>query len=78
MSGIKRHWTIFVIPALLFFYLVAGLGTKRTGEVFPVFHWALFATVSETRTGYEVYILEQDGRRFSPPVLLQDTEEYQG
>lgn len=77
MSAPKRFsWIYWVIPAVLAFYFVAGLATKRTGEVFPVFHWALFAVAPETKTGYELYILEQDGQRFSPPVLLQNTEEY--
>ncbi len=77
MGTPKRiQWVVWAIPAILAFYFFAGLATKRTGEIFPVFHWALFANVSETRTGYEIYIREQDGQRFSPSVLLQDTEEY--
>lgn len=69
-------WVYWVIPVVLAFYFFAGLATKRTGEVFPIFHWALFANAPDTRIDYELYILEQDGRRFSPPVLLQNTEEY--
>ena len=77
MSTLRRYsWVYWTIPAILAFYFFAGLATKRTGEVFPIFHWALFAVASETKTAYELYILEQDGQRFSSPVLLQNTEEY--
>lgn len=72
----QSGWVYWVIPAALTFYFFAGLATKRTGEVFPIFHWALYAVAPETKTDYELYILEQDGRQFAPPVLLQNTEEY--
>jgi len=76
VSTPKLGWTYWVVPAVLAFYFFAGLATKRTGEVFPVFHWALFANAPETKIEYELYIIEQDGQRFPSPVLLQNTEEY--
>lgn len=77
MNAPKRFsWVYWAIPAILAFYFVAGLATKRTGEIFPIFHWALYAVAPETKNEYELYILEQDGQRFSPPLLLQHTEEY--
>lgn len=70
------RWVMWAVPALLIFYFFGGLATKRIGEVFPVFHWALFASFSEEVTRYEVRVVEQDGQRFDPPLRLQETEEY--
>ena len=71
-----------IIPLVLMAYLAVGLSTweleKRYGiEAYPFFHWALFAYPTGETERYEIYLYEVDGRRYDPPVRMQDTEEYQ-
>lgn len=78
-TGIPKRlrWVTWAIPLILILYFVGGLATRRFGEVYPVFHWGLFASVSEERRGYEIWVVEQDGRRFDPPVMFQRLPEYE-
>lgn len=72
----SKPWTLTAIPLVLFVYFFVGVGTKRSGEIFPIYHWGLFAAVETPTTLGEVYLEEVDGERYNPPVRLQDTESY--
>lgn len=72
-----KSWTTLAIPIVLFFYFTVGVATKWVGELFPIYHWGLFASVQAPVTLVEIYIEEADGQRYTPPVRLQDTEAYQ-
>lgn len=72
----RKRWTTWAIPFVLLFYFTVGVATKWVGEIFPVYHWGLFASVKTPVTAVEVYIEEADGQRYTPPVRLQETRAY--
>lgn len=63
----RRRW----LSAVLFFYFVGGLLTLLTPkmEVYPVFHWFLFALTPNPTTDYQIRIYNYGGREISPPRL---------
>lgn len=72
MSQKGRHWVQTAIPLLLFIYLVGGIATKFTHEVFPFFHWALFANVTPIVERYELRVVSIYDQIYDTPIALSE------
>lgn len=71
-----EHWVQTAIPLLLLVYLVGGTATKFTHEVFPFFHWALFANVTPIVEKYELRVVSIYNQTYNPPIALSETPAY--
>jgi hypothetical protein len=74
---VERYNRLKIFAAVLLFgYAAAAVVIKAAirheREIFPLFSWSLYSTVPREAVDYGMRILEVDGRRLNPPLLVEE------